>query len=203
MCLVGVRCVALSSDSSHLVTCSDDSAKVWAVKGLRLVQTLDTPQALCACFILGSYNYVVVGGKDGTIRVCDVAAGVIIDEHEAAHKGNIWAVVSSHDGKTLVSSGADKVIPSTHSRTSTERVVPQVVRFWKLALMAKGAERKLKLVDSHTMEMSDEVLAINLTRNGKLVCIALLDCTVKVLCEGGGDCLLEWLARVGDCLSGE
>eukprot|EP00658_Telonema_sp_P-2_P052706 TRINITY_DN4096_c0_g1_i3.p1 TRINITY_DN4096_c0_g1~~TRINITY_DN4096_c0_g1_i3.p1 ORF type:complete len:886 (-),score=243.24 TRINITY_DN4096_c0_g1_i3:66-2615(-) len=164
----GIRCVALSSDSSHLVTCSEDSAKVWAVKGLRLVQTLETPQALTACFILGSYNYVVVGSKSGTLSVCDVSAGAILHQLPDAHTGNIWSTVCSHDGKMVVSAGADKM-----------------VRFWKLGLAPRSStsDQKLKLIDSHSMEMSDEVLSVTLTRNGKLVAIAMLDCTVKVFYE--------------------
>ena len=58
------------------------------------------------------------------------------------------------------------------------------MRFWKLAigggLNSATAAAKLQLVPVHSMEMADEVLATCLTRDGKLVCVAMLDSTVKV-----------------------
>ena len=106
----GVRSIALSSDSSHVVTCADDCTKVWAVDGLRLVQTLDTPQAVCATFVVTSFNYVAVGTREGALHICDVQAGLVIQSLEDAHTGNIWSLVCSRDGKTVVSAGSDKQV---------------------------------------------------------------------------------------------
>lgn len=107
---LGVRSIALSSDSSHVVTCADDCTKVWAVDGLRLVQTLETPQAVCATFVVTSFNYVAVGTREGALHICDVQAGLVIQTLEDAHTGNIWSLVCSRDGKTVVSAGSDKQV---------------------------------------------------------------------------------------------
>jgi len=85
-----------------------------------------------------------------------------------AHDNKVWSLVVSRNNKVIVTGGGDKV-----------------VKFWKLALSEPsetGATHPV-LVHTRTLTMTDEVLSVTITDNGKLVCVALLDSTVKVFFE--------------------
>lgn len=56
----------------------------------------------------------------------------------------------------------------------------KVVKFWKFALKeVEGGQKQPVLVHTRTLTMTDEVLSITMTADCKLVCVALLDSTVK------------------------
>jgi len=167
----GIRAVAMSADSVHVCSVSKESTKVWAVTEgegpLRLVQRLEPKDVLCVSFVV-SHNYVLLGSHDGSLSLCDVGAGTVVHEVPEAHEGKIWSLVCSYNGKVIVTGGSDKM-----------------VKFWKLGLSTPseaGAKHPV-LIHTRTLTMTDEVLSVAMTANGKLVCVAMLDSTVKVFYE--------------------
>lgn len=167
-----VRAVALSSDNRMLVSASNGTLKLWNTKTSNCLRTLDCGYALCTSFLPGD-SLVLTGTKEGTLLLHDIASSSVICEVSDAHLGAIWSLDVGADGKTIVTAGADKAI-----------------RFWQIKV--KGAEddgnvdpfsaskQSLKLKQTRVLELTDDLLAVKLSSDGKYLAASLLDNTVKV-----------------------
>ncbi|KAI5799152.1 hypothetical protein DFH27DRAFT_501148 [Peziza echinospora] len=162
-----VRSLALSSDDRMLASASSDSLKIWNVKTSTCIRTFECGYALCCSFLPGD-KIVVVGTKTGEIELFDVASSVMI-ETIRAHEGAIWALQVHPDGKSLVTASADKS-----------------AKFWNFEVVQEeipGTKRtmpRLKLVHKRTLKVSDDILSVRYTPDGKHIAVSLLDNTVKV-----------------------
>ena len=83
-----------------------------------------------------------------------------------AHTGTLWSLHVRYDQQVLVTGSADKD-----------------VKFWELE-HENGNPYALGNIQSlahvRTLKMSDDVLSVRFSPNGKLLAVALLDSTVKV-----------------------
>lgn len=83
-----------------------------------------------------------------------------------AHTGTLWSLDVRHDQQALVTGSADKD-----------------VKFWNFEWRKpedKQGPDALSLVHTRTLKMTDDVLSVRFSPDGKLLCVALLDSTVKV-----------------------
>ncbi|KAL6249059.1 beta transducin [Rhinocladiella similis] len=162
-----VRCVALSSDDRMLATASHGSLKIWNTRTQSCLRTLDCGYALCMAFLPGD-KIVVVGTREGTLEIFDIAASNLLDTVDA-HERDIWALQVSPDGKSLVTGSADKS-----------------AKFWQFKVVQEevlGTTRKnarLTLVHSRTLKVADDILSVCFSPDERLLAVSTLDSTVKV-----------------------
>lgn len=162
-----VRCLALSSDDRMLASASHESLKIWNVRTQNCLRTLECGYALCATFLPGD-KIVVVGTREGTLEVFDIASSSLLDTVKA-HERDIWALHVSPDGKSLVTGSADKN-----------------AKFWEFKVIQEevlGTNRKnakLTLVHTRTLKVADDILSIKFSPDGRLLALSSLDNTVKV-----------------------
>ena len=114
-----------------------------------------------------------MGTKAGKILVVDVASAEVTEAIEAHSAGKeVWGLSPTHDGKGFASASAD-----------------QTVKFWDFELLGGSdahAPKKLSAVHRRTLKLEEDALAVNLSADGRLIAVALLDSTVKVLFDLGG-----------------
>jgi len=113
---------------------------------------------------------VIIGTKDGSIEILDLASASVLERVSTAHKGAIWGLSLHPEGRTFVSASADKTL-----------------KFWSFQLLLdpeySDTTKRLTIQLDRTLEMAEELLSVHVTPNGKFVAAALLDCTVKVFFE--------------------
>lgn len=162
-----VRCLALSSDDRMLASASHGSLKIWNVQTQSCIRTLDCGYALCASYLPGD-KVVVLGTKEGTIEMYDIASSVLLETIKA-HEREIWSLQVSPDGKSLVTGSADKI-----------------AKFWDFAVVQEdilGTSRKtpkLRLIHTRTLKVTDDILSLRFSPDSRLLALSTLDNTVKV-----------------------
>ncbi|KAK7951541.1 DIP2-Dom34p-interacting [Apiospora aurea] len=162
-----IRSLDLSSDDKMLASASNGSLKVWNVKTQSCIRTFECGYALCCAFLPGD-KVVVVGTKEGKLELFDVASASLLDE-VSAHDGSVWSLQVHPDGRSMVSGSADKT-----------------AKFWNFQIVQEevlGTTRttpRLKLVQSRTLKVSDDILSLKFSPDAKYLAVALLDSTVKV-----------------------
>ena len=163
-----VRALALSSDDALALSGSSAGVKVWNPRtGACLRSVEGCGYVLCALFAPGN-RHAVVGTKEGGIAVVDVATAAVVAS-VPAHSGAVWSLAALPDGSGFVSGSAD------HD-----------VKFWEWGLTAPDpgaaapAPRQLGIAHTRTLQMTDDVLCVRLSPDGRLLAVALLDSTVRV-----------------------
>jgi len=109
---------------------------------------------------------IAIGTKSGEILVYNIAASALVDTVKA-HTGAIWSLHVRPDEQRLVTGSADKD-----------------VKFWefKIRKTVEGPDA-LSIVHVRTLKMTDDVLSVRYSPNGKLFAVSLLDSTVKIFYE--------------------
>lgn len=162
-----IRCVALSSDDRMLASASQGALKIWNVRTQSCIRTLDCGYALCAAFLPGD-KIVVLGTREGTLEVFDIASSTLLETIKA-HEKDIWSLQVSPDGKSLVTGSADST-----------------AKFWEFKVIQEevlGTARKnpkLTLLHSRTLKVADDILAIRFSPDNRLLALSTLDHTVKI-----------------------
>ena len=162
-----IRALSLSSDDKMLASAANGSMKVWNIKTQTCIRTFECGYALCCAFLPGD-KVVVVGTKGGELQLFDVASASLLDSVEA-HEGAVWSLSVHPDGRSVVSGSADKT-----------------AKFWDFKIVQEeilGTKRttpKLKLAQSRTLKVTDDILSLKFSPDAKLLAVSLLDNTVKV-----------------------
>ncbi|KAJ7744543.1 WD-repeat-containing protein [Mycena maculata] len=158
-----VRSLCLSSDDRVLASASNGSLKLWNMKTTSCIRTMQCGYAICSTFLPGD-RQIAVGTKTGEILIYDLASSSLIERIQA-HTGTVWSLHVRADEQALVSGSADKD-----------------VKFWEFERQdSSGINGKLlSLVHIRTLKMTDDVLSVRYSPNGKLLAVSLLDSTVKV-----------------------
>ncbi|THV08658.1 WD40 repeat-like protein [Dendrothele bispora CBS 962.96] len=161
-----VRTLCLSSDDQLLASASNGSVKIWNMKTTSCIRTMDCGHAVCSTFLPGD-RHLAVGTKAGEILIYDIASSSLV-ETVIAHTATVWSIHVRADGLALVSGSADKD-----------------VKFWDFEQKDAGEDiaqsgKILSVVHIRTLKMTDDVLSVRYSPNGKLLAVALLDSTVKV-----------------------
>jgi U3 small nucleolar RNA-associated protein 12 len=162
-----VRALAVSSDGALLLSGSADAAKVWNARSGACLRTLPCKGTLVVSVAFGPGDkHALLGCKDGSLKLFDLASGDLLQELPGAHGGPVWALCVRPDKRGAASGSSDKE-----------------VKFWEFE--ARGA--LLALVHVRTLRVGDEVLALRYSRHADpqklLLAVALLDATVKVFFE--------------------
>jgi len=157
-----VRAIALSPDDDTLLSCSINGCKLWNVADGACLRTVPGGYGLCASFVPGG-RHAIIGTKQGAIELIDVNAGEQLAVPEA-HEGAVWGLAMLPDDSGFVSVSADKT-----------------VRFWEWSL-EKNDEGVKTLSFNHmrTLQMAEDVLSVQISPDGKLLSVSLLDNTLKV-----------------------
>lgn len=165
-----VRDMCLSGDDRLLATGANGSLKIWNTRSQQCIRTFEETGYLLAVRFLPGDGLVVTGSKEGALEIWDLAAAQKHNSVVDAHPGGVWSLDLSADGTTLVSGGADKT-----------------VKFWNIELTEDEVPgrpgitvKKLSLKLSKRIEFNDDVLAVKMSPDGRLVAASLLDNTVKV-----------------------
>ncbi|PBL02509.1 WD-repeat-containing protein [Armillaria gallica] len=157
-----IRSLSLSSDDQLLASASNGSLKIWNMKTNSCIRTMDCGHAICSTFLPGD-RHVVVGTKNGEILIYDLASSSLIETINA-HSGTVWSLHVRADGNAVVSGSADKD-----------------VKFWDIEeKSSEDQTRALTLTHIRTLKMTDDVLSVRYSPNGKFLAVSLLDSTVKV-----------------------
>ncbi|KAI8929330.1 WD40-repeat-containing domain protein [Entophlyctis helioformis] len=160
-----IRALALNSGDDLLVTGSSDLIKVWSTRTRQCLKTMESGYVLCCAFIPGD-KQVVVGTKAGELQLFDLASSSLLESIQA-HEGPIWSLQVRADKQGIITGSQDKE-----------------VRVWDLRLKQDDAFSKIAkrptLVHVRTLKMSDDVLCVKQSPDGRLLAVALLDSTVKV-----------------------
>ncbi|KAJ9110239.1 hypothetical protein QFC19_001642 [Naganishia cerealis] len=174
-----VRALAVSADDRVLASASNGSLKLWNLQTAACIRTLECGYALCCVFLPGD-RHVVIGTKTGHLEVYDLASAMLL-ESLPAHTGAIWSVDIRADKGGLVTGSADKDVKFWDIRIKEvvgegpgSRIITRL-----------GEERVIKtkqvgLVHTKTLKMTDDVLSVRYSPDGRLLAVALLDSTVKV-----------------------
>ncbi|BGP18651.1 hypothetical protein JCM10213_002895 [Rhodosporidiobolus nylandii] len=163
-----VRCLAVSSDDQLIASASHGTLKLWNVKTTKCVRTMECGYAICCSFLPGD-RHIVVGTKSGELLLYDLSSSSLLETF-SAHTGPLWSLHVRPDGRGLVTGSADKD-----------------VKFWDFEVREIPAENEgappvkvLTLAHTKTLKMTDDVLAVKYSPDGKLLAVSLLDSTVKV-----------------------
>lgn len=156
-----IKGVRLTTDGSRVLTVCDGSAKLWSCKSQHCITTVECGQCLCVVMAPGD-QYAVVGTKKGEVQLLDLAAGVVSDSLKA-HTAAVHDIALRQDQKGFVTGSADKQ-----------------VKFWEFTLVQDKVSKKLGISHVQTLQMQEDVLAVQYSPNNKLLAVGLLDCTVKV-----------------------
>ncbi|KAI5793511.1 hypothetical protein FPQ18DRAFT_170335 [Pyronema domesticum] len=162
-----IRGLSLSTDDRMLASASNGSLKIWNIRTGACIRTFECGYALCCSFLPGD-KIVVVGTKTGEVEMFDVASSQLLETIQA-HEGAVWSLQVHPDGKSLVTSSADKS-----------------AKFWDFVVEEEeipGTKRttpRLKLKQTRVLKLSDDLLSACFSPDGKLIALSLLDNTVKV-----------------------
>ncbi|KAK9474914.1 WD40-repeat-containing domain protein [Dipodascopsis tothii] len=161
------RALAISSDDLMIASASNGTLKVWNERSTNCIRTFECGYALSLAFLPGD-TLLVAGTKAGAIELFDVASSALLETIEA-HDGALWSLQVTPDGKGLVTASADKT-----------------VKFWTFKVVQEavlGTDRsvpRMRLKHTRTLELSDDVLSVRVSPDGKYVAASLLDNTIKV-----------------------
>ncbi|OBA22540.1 Utp12-domain-containing protein [Metschnikowia bicuspidata var. bicuspidata NRRL YB-4993] len=176
-----VRAMDVSDDDRLLATAANGELKVWNLRTHNVVRTfaLAGGYALCCKFLPGG-TLVAVGFKSGALELYDLARSAMVDRVEAAHAlaaggaddsgAAVWSMDITPDGRRLVTGGNDKA-----------------VRFWDVQVVheavpgSRAEVASLKLALAQTLQLSDEVLCVRVSPDGKYLAISLLNNNVQVV----------------------
>lgn len=167
-----IRALALSSDDAMCLSTSNSGIKIWNPRTGICLRTIESGYGLCALFVPGN-KHAIVGTKEGTIDLIDIAASSRIASVQA-HSGPVWSMSALPDGSGFVSGSADKD-----------------VKYWEWDLVVPEKDDsdedddgkrlpQLSIAHSRTLTMTDDVLCVRISPDGKLLAVALLDSTVRV-----------------------
>ncbi|KAG8932945.1 hypothetical protein FRC02_000296 [Tulasnella sp. 418] len=159
-----IRTLCLSSNDELLASGSNGSLKVWNMKTTSCIRTMECGYSICSTFLPGD-RHIAVGTKSGELLIFDISSSTLIDTIKA-HDGAIYSIDLRPNKTGLATGSADKE-----------------VKFWDFDYTVEGPDGRkggLALVHVKTLKMTDDVLAVRFSPNGKFLAVALLDSTVKI-----------------------
>ncbi|XP_065648655.1 WD repeat-containing protein 3 isoform X2 [Hydra vulgaris] len=160
-----VRTLSLNGDATMILSGSGESVKIWNRSSQKCIRTLDSEYCLCSCFVPGD-RHAIVGTKSGKLQLFDISAGILLETVDA-HEQPIWSIALSPDKRGFITGSAD------HD-----------VKFWEFELIKDEeyslTSTRLGMTHTQTLKMSEEILAVKFSPDGRLLAVSLLDSTVKV-----------------------
>ncbi|WVQ82103.1 hypothetical protein IAT38_004231 [Cryptococcus sp. DSM 104549] len=171
-----IRTLSISSDDQVIASASSGTLKVWNSRTTACIRTMECGYAICSTFLPGD-RHVVVGTKNGELMLYDVTASSLLKTYKA-HSGPVWSVNVRPDGRGLVSGSADKDVKFWDFEMREEGEGERVVS--RLGVETVYKTKQLALVHVRTLKMTDDVLAVKFSPDGRFLAVSLLDSTVKI-----------------------
>lgn len=168
-----VRSLSVSSDDQVVASASSGSLKLWNLRTMACIRTMDCGYALCSAFLPGD-RHVLVGTKAGELELFDLASSTLLASYKA-HDGPVWSIDIRPGG--VVSGSADKDVKFWDLR---EREVGATTIMTRLGEERTIKTKQLSLAHVKTLKMTDDVLAVKYSPDGRLLAVSLLDSTVKI-----------------------
>jgi len=160
-----VRALAFNSDSTLILSGSAETIKLWNRTSQKCIRTLESEYCLCCCFVPGD-RHVIIGTKSGKIQLFDMSAGMLLETIDA-HEEAVWSIALLPDKSGFITGSADHEI-----------------KFWDFELILdeefSQSSKRLSATHSQTLKMTEEVLSVKFSPDGRLLAVSLLDSTVKV-----------------------
>ncbi|GJQ10272.1 hypothetical protein GpartN1_g2063.t1 [Galdieria partita] len=158
-----VRSLAFSRQHHYLLSvASSCTAKIWQVSNNHCLRTMPLSGYGTCCLFFCNDIFTAIGTKQGTLEIHYTLTGDSALQL-ADHQGPIWSICESFNEKYLFTGGSDKKI-----------------KIYEIVIgNTSGTIPSIQLEHIRTLEMSDEVLCLKTTPDGKLLIVALLDCTVR------------------------
>lgn len=161
-----VRTLCFSADNTAVLSASGECLKIWNRATSQCIRTMQCDYALCSTFVPGD-RHCIIGTKSGKLQLFDIAGSVKLEDVDA-HQGAVWSICLAPDQRGFVSGSADKE-----------------VKFWEFELVADSDDhlsksKRLTIIHTRTLQLSDDVLSVRLSQDGRLLAVSLLDSTVKV-----------------------
>lgn len=160
-----VRCLVLSQDETLLATASLDAVKLWNTKSWSCVRSMDCNSVLCMRF-LPNNQQLIVGTKSGSLEVLDLATATSVYQHKA-HDGSIWSLTFFSDNSSFATGGADHITRVWSLKSPVTRA-PE-----------NGGTFKIDIKVQKIIKLTDEVLSVCGSPDGRLLAVATMDTTVK------------------------
>lgn len=168
-----VRSLCVSSDDQVVASASSGTLKLWNLRTMACIRTMDCGYALCSAFLPGD-RHVLVGTKGGDLELFDLASSTLLASYKA-HDGPVWSIDIRPGG--VVSGSADKDVKFWDLR---EREVGATTIVTRLGEERTIKTKQLSLAHVKTLKMTDDVLAVKYSPDGRLLAVSLLDSTVKI-----------------------
>ncbi|OEL38972.1 WD repeat-containing protein 3 [Dichanthelium oligosanthes] len=171
-----IRSVSLNSEDNLLMSTSHNAVKIWNPSTGDCLRTIDSGYGLCSSFV--GNRFALVGTKSGTLEIIDIASGSLTEVIEA-HAGSIRSIVPIPDEDGTVGARGFVTGSADHD-----------VKFWEYQLVNVSLlsishrmprdSKQLTVTNVRTLKMTEDVLAVSISPQGKHIAVALLDCNVKV-----------------------
>lgn len=156
-----IRSVDINDDDSLLYTGSNNQIKIWNLKTLNCIRSIEkVGNVLCGKFLPGG-SLLIVGLKNGDLKLIDLSTSEIIHHIENAHDDSIWSIEITSDGKTILTGSSDKNI-----------------KYWEIKV--NTLENKLNLSHIKTLELSESIISMKISSDSKYLSVSLMDNTVKI-----------------------
>lgn len=172
-----VRALCMSGDGRLVGTVSDGQACVWAADSGGCLHALPCGYGLCCAFVAAS-THLLVGTKGGELQLFALASASLAQSVDAHEGKPVWALCVQPGGLGLLSAGGDKalrtwVLEALRAPDGPDEPPAPGGGGGRVVGLRLGAERLLRL--------TDEALAVCASADGRLLCVSLLDGTLKVL----------------------
>uniref|UniRef100_A0AC34RRA5 Small-subunit processome Utp12 domain-containing protein n=1 Tax=Panagrolaimus sp. JU765 TaxID=591449 RepID=A0AC34RRA5_9BILA len=161
-----IRSLVVAASDDAFITGSEDCAILWNLETLLPTNRLEAEgmKELTAALFAPGDKFVIFGSKNGSILIFELATCELVKEYHQAHSGAIWSLSLLPDKTGFVSVGSDKM-----------------ARFWEFELVTEiGTNKVLRISNSRSTELEDEILCSTITPNGKFIIFGLLNFTAKV-----------------------
>jgi U3 small nucleolar RNA-associated protein 12 len=196
----GVRVTALASDDSLLLTAAGAQLKLWNMATRNCIRTLDlvepsaedragattaaavdgeedegSDMVLCALFVPGN-RHVLVGTKRGYLDLYELASGQLL-HRERAHEGQpIWSIDLRADQRGFASGGGKEVWGWDFELVE----VPIAGAPQGTGAAGGRALKRLTFAQTRALKVSDDVLCVKHSPDGRYLAVGLLDATVRI-----------------------
>ncbi|ORY22394.1 putative WD-repeat protein [Naematelia encephala] len=171
-----IRTLCISSDDQVIASAASGSLKIWNSRTTACLRTMECGYAICSTFLPGD-RHVVIGTKSGELLLYDIAASTLLSTYKA-HSGPVWGIHVRPDGRGLVSGSADKDVKFWDFEMREDGAGERVVS--RLGVETIHKTKQLALVHVRTLKMTDDVLAVKYSPDGRFLAVSLLDSTVKI-----------------------
>jgi WD40 repeat protein len=107
----GIKDLAFSPDSAHLLTCSADDVRLWNLAGRReVVEARKRCRGVSCAAFAPTGKKLATGGTDCRIRIWETATDREFFPAENRHEGPVLSLAIASDGKVLASGSADETV---------------------------------------------------------------------------------------------